>query len=366
MTTLSPSPRNGILDIKPYVPGAHKVQGHAEPIVLSANETPLGASPHAIAAFQNSANKLERYPDSAATQLREAIAEIYGLTADRIVCGSGSDELLSLLAQSYLSAGDEAIYTEHGFLVYKIAILASGATPVIAPEHNLTADINAILERVTSRTKMVFLANPNNPTGTYLPMEKVRKLRAELPDSVLLVLDAAYAEYVQRDDYEAGVKLVETTPNTVMTRTFSKIYGLAALRLGWAYCPDGIADVLNRVRGPFNVNAPALSAGAAAMQDVEHIERACRHNDTWLPWLASEIRKMNLEVTDSVANFLLIHFPETTKNASAADAFLKSNGIICRGAAGYGLGHCLRMTVGTEHENKAVIDTLSRFMSNND
>ncbi|MEO0809261.1 MAG: histidinol-phosphate transaminase [Pseudomonadota bacterium] len=363
MSTNFPHPRKGVLDIKAYVPGAHAATGFAEPIVLSANETPLGASPKAIAAYQAVSGRLERYPDGAATELREAIARTHGLNADNIVCGAGSDELLSLIAQAYLGSGDEAIYTEHGFLVYKIAILAAGATPVVAPESHLVADIDAILDRVTSSTRIVFLANPNNPTGTFVPIDEVRRLRKALPGDVLLVLDAAYCEYVRRNDYEPGMELVATTPNTLMTRTFSKIYGLAALRLGWAYCPAEVADVLNRVRGPFNVSAPAIAAGAAAIADLEHVERALQHNNIWLPWLTAEIRKLGLEVTDSVGNFILVHFPEGAKNASAGDAFLKANGIVVRSTGSYGLSHCMRVTVGREHENKALVEALKRFMA---
>ncbi len=358
----SPKPRKGILNIEAYVPGDHKIAGHVDPIVLSANETPLGPSPQATSAFLASAEKLERYPDGAANALKEAISKVYGLNPTHIVCGAGSDELLNLIAQAYLSEGDEAIYTEHGFLVYKIAILASDAIPVVAKERNFTADIYAILACVTDRTKIVFLANPNNPTGTFVPIKEVRRLRQELPDTVLLVLDGAYAEYVRRNDYEAGVELVSTTPNTVMTRTFSKIHGLAALRLGWAYCPAGIADVLNRIRGPFNVSAPAIAAGAAAIADLDHIERARHHNDIWLAWMTAEICKLGLQVTDSVGNFILIHFPEGTNNASAADTFLQKHRIIARKTNGYGLSNCLRLTIGTEVENKAVIATLSQFM----
>ncbi len=364
MSTTSPKPRQGVLDIQAYVPGAHEVEGHAEPIVLSANETPLGPSSAARAAFTALAGKLSRYPDGAATELRDAIAKVYGLNADNIVCGSGSDELLSLIAQTYLGAGDEAIYTEHGFLIYNIATLAAGATPVVAPERDLTADVDAILGCVTPKTKVVFLANPNNPTGTYLAFDEVRRLRDGLPDTVLLVLDAAYAEYVRRNDYESGMELVATTSNTVMTRTFSKIYGLAALRLGWAYCPAEVAAVLNRVRGPFNVNAAAVAAGAAAIADRGHIERAREHNDQWLQWLTHELRKLGLGVNDSVGNFVLVEFPrEPGKDAAAADQFLRRNGIIARGTGGYGLGHCIRITVGTERENKAVVAALSRFVA---
>ncbi len=364
MVSEGPKPRNGVMDIQAYVPGAHAVEGHADPIILSANETPLGPSPKAVAAFETLAGKLERYPDGAMTKLRDAIAQVYGLNPDNIVCGSGSDELLSLLAQSYLSAGDEAIFTEHGFLVYRIAILAAGATPVVAPERNMTASVDTILECVTDKTKVVFLANPNNPTGTYVPFDEVRRLRQALPQSVLLVLDAAYAEYVQRNDYESGLELVATTNNTVMTRTFSKIYGLAALRLGWVYCPQEIAGVLNRVRGPFNVNAAAMAAGAAAIADAEHVERARVHNDQWLPWLTAAVRDLGLDVTDSVGNFVLIHFDKAEgKSAAEADAYLKSKGIIARGTGGYGLGNSLRVTVGAEAENQAVVAALKDFLS---
>ena len=364
MTAPSPAPREGILNITAYVPGEHKVAGDVKPIVLSANETPLGPSAAAVAAYREAAETLHRYPDGSATVLRQAIADVYGLNAEHIVCGAGSDELLNLLAQSYLSSGDEAIYTEHGFLVYRIAILAAGGTPVVAPETNYTADVDAILGRVTTRTKMVFLANPNNPTGTYLPMEDVRRLRAGLPDNVLLVLDAAYGEYVRRNDYEAGLELVATTQNTVMTRTFSKVHGLAALRLGWVYCPGEVAGVLNRVRGPFNVSAPAIAAGAAAIADRGHIERSRAHNDKWLPWLTDQLRQLGLEVTDSVGNFVLVHFSdEPGRNAEAADAFLKSRGIIGRRVAGYGLPNALRLTVGTESDNRAVADACRAFLN---
>lgn len=233
MTTVGPVARPGILDIDAYVPGESKVPGGITPAKLSSNETPLGPSPKAIEAFRAAAAELERYPDGQATALRQAIARRYGLDVNRIVCGAGSDEILGLLARGFLGPGDEAIYTEHGFLVYRIAILTNGATPVVAPEKDLKTDVDTILARVTERTRVVFVANPNNPTGTYIPIEEVRRLRAGLREDILLVLDAAYAEYVSRNDYESGIELVATTSNTVMTRTFSKIHGLAALRIGW-------------------------------------------------------------------------------------------------------------------------------------
>jgi len=363
MAIAAPQPKPGILDIDPYVPGESKLPAGLRPIKLSSNETPLGPSPKAIAAFREAAVALERYPDGAATELRAAIAARYGLNPARIVCGAGSDELLTMLAHAYLGPGDEAIYTQHGFLLYRIIVLANGATPVVAPERDLRTDIGAILDRVSARTKVVFLANPNNPTGTYISFDEVRSLRAQLPSNVLLVLDAAYAEYVRRNDYESGIELVATTPNTVMTRTFSKIHGLAGLRLGWAYCPEEVADVLNRIRGPFNVSVPAMVAGAAAIADKAHEDASAAHNEHWLPWLSAEIEKLGLSVTPSVANFILVHFAKDGGlMADSADKFLKQRAIIVRKVGAYGLPDCLRVTIGTEADNRAVASALADFV----
>ncbi len=360
----SPTPRPGILDIQAYVPGESHIPGGLKPIKLSSNETPLGASAKAKQAFLVAAGELERYPDGGAVALRKAIAKVYGLDADRLVCGAGSDELIGLVTHAYVGPGDETLFPEHGFLMYRIATLANGGTPVTAPEKNLRTDVDALLARVTPRTKIVFLANPNNPTGTYIPFEDVRRLHAGLPKTVVLVLDAAYAEYVRRNDYEAGIELVGQSENVVMMRTFSKIHGLAALRLGWAYGPAAIIDVLNRIRGPFNVSAPAIAAGIAAIEDKAHQDAAIAHNERWLPWVAGECEMLGLKVTPSVGNFMLIHFPENgNKSAKAADAFLKSKAIILRAVAAYGLPNCLRLTIGTEADNRAVVAALAEFMS---
>jgi histidinol-phosphate aminotransferase len=359
-----PMPQPGISDISPYTPGKSGAPGATGRVFkLSANETPLGPSKAAIDAFKGAAERLEDYPEGSSRILREAIGHAFGLDPARIVCGAGSDEVLNLLGHAYLGPGDEAIMTEHSFLVYPIATKANGATPVVVPETNFTADVDAILKAVTPRTKMVWLANPNNPTGTYVPFDEVKRLHAALPPDVLLVIDAAYAEYVSRNDYEAGLELVATTENTVMTRTFSKIHGLAALRIGWMVGPAHIVDALNRIRGPFNVSTPAMLAGVASLTDAAHLERSRAHNAKWLAWLTDEIGKLGLKVTPSVANFVLIHFPQTKgKTADDADAFLTQRGLILRALKNYRLPHALRLTVGTEEANRLVVDGLRDFM----
>jgi histidinol-phosphate aminotransferase len=357
-----PAPKPGISDIAPYVPGKSGAKGKRV-FKLSSNESPLGPSPKAMEAYRAAASSLALYPDGAASDLREAIAARYGLNAQRIVCGAGSDELLQLLAHAYLRPGDEAVYTQHGFLVYPIAIKANGATAVVAPERDHKADIDAILACVSERTRMVFLANPNNPTGTYVSFDEIKRLHAGLKPGCLLVLDAAYAEYVRRNDYEAGIELVSQFENVVMTRTFSKIHGLAALRLGWAYCPEHVADTLNRIRGPFNVSAPALAAGVGAIADRDFVEQAIRHNEQWVDWLTRELTALGLKVTPSVGNFLLVHFPTAAaRNAPSADAFLSERGIVLRRMEGYGLPGALRLTVGDEEANRAVVAALAEFM----
>ncbi|HKA77666.1 MAG TPA: histidinol-phosphate transaminase [Pseudolabrys sp.] len=363
MTANRPQPRPGVLDIAPYVPGKSAAPGVAKVFKLSSNETPLGPSANAIAAYRAAGEHLEDYPDGSASALRNAIGAAFGLDPDRIVCGAGSDDLLNLLARAFLRDGDEAIYTTHGFLVYPIATMGTGAKAIAAPEKDFTANVDAILKAVTPATKIVFLANPNNPTGTYIPFDEVKRLQQELPSNVLLVLDAAYAEYVQRNDYESGIELVATTDNVVMTRTFSKIYGLAALRLGWMYGPAHVVDAVNRIRGPFNVNAPAIAAGIAAIKDTPHVERARAHNTRWLAWLTQEVGKLGLPVTPSAANFVLIHFPDTKgRTARDADAFLTKRGLILRQVGAYKLPNALRMSVGTEEANRLVVEALKEFL----
>ena len=358
-----PQPRSGVLDIAAYVPGRSKAAPGVKLYKLSSNESPLGPSEKARQAYLDIAARLEDYPDGGSTELREAIGAVHGLNPANIVCGNGSDDLLSLIAHAYLEPGDEAIFSDHAFLVYRIDTLASGGVPVSVPEKNFTVDVDAMLAKVSERTKLVFLANPNNPTGTYLPFEEVRRLHAGLPESVLLVLDAAYGEYVRRNDYEAGIELVSSSRNVVMTRTFSKIHGLAALRIGWCYGPAHVIDVLNRVRGPFNVNAAAIAAGVAAIRDREHVEAAVAHNDHWLGWTSEALGALGLEVTPSVGNFILIHFPdEDGRRASDADAYLVERGYVLRQVTAYGLPGALRMTIGTEEANRGVVEALKAFL----
>jgi histidinol-phosphate aminotransferase len=363
--TLAPKP--GVLDVPAYIGGRAKADGAERVFKLSSNESPFGPSPKALEAYHAAGAKIGLYPEGSAAILRDALAEHYGLEPGQIICGNGSDELLRLLAESYLRPKDEVLFSEYGFLVYKIAALANSATPVEVPEtetnHGLELRVDALLERVSGRTRMVFIANPNNPTGSYISASELRRLHAGLPASALLVLDAAYAEYVWHNDYDAGVRLVREADNVVMTRTFSKVYGLPGLRVGWMYGPKHIADTLNRMRNPFNVNGPAQAAAVAALGDIAFTDRAVDHNRKWLPWLTGEIRKLGLRVDDSAANFVLIHFTdEPGKRAADADRFLTSRGLILRGLTAYGLPHCLRLTVGTEEANRLVVHALAEFL----
>ncbi len=359
---MRPEPRPGVLDIAAYVPGkSHAPAGVDKVHKLSSNENPLGPSPKAIEAAKAVADKLALYPDGPATRLRETIATVHRLNPANIMAFNGSDEAIALLARTYVGEGDEGVYSEHGFLAYPIYIQAAGATAVIAKETDERADVDAILASVTPRTRIVFLANPNNPTGTYLPFEEVRRLHAGLPKNVLLVIDAAYAEFVRRNDYEAGVDLVAANENVVMTRTFSKVYGLGGARIGWIYAPSRIVDALERVRDPFNVNAMAIEAGIAAMLDRDHVERSVAHNDEWMRWTVAELEKLGLRVTPSVGNFILIHFPQG-RSAAAADEYLVARGYLLRRVAGYGFPDALRMTIGTEEANRGVVAALSEFL----
>lgn len=357
------TPRPGILDIEPYVGGESRLSGGARVIKLSSNEGALGPSPGAVAAYRQAAAEMHRYPDGGCTGLRAAIGERFGLDPERIVVGAGSDELLCLLARAYCGPGDEVLHTEHGFLMYPIIARSVGARPVAVAEVALTADVDGLLGAVTGKTRMVYLANPNNPTGSYLAADEMRRLRSGLPDGVLLVIDAAYSEYVTRDDYSPGIELVDGGDNVVMTRTFSKIFAMGGLRLGWAYAPPATVGLLNRLRMPFNVTGPTQAAGTAALGDRAFVDETRAHNEKWRAFLAGALGGIGLEVSPSVANFVLVGFPaEAGRDAAAADAYLKTHGIITRRVDNYGLPACLRITIGLEHEMKATADALKEFM----
>jgi len=361
---MRPAPKPGILDIRPYVAGRSDAPGVNRVFKLSSNEGALGPAPAAMAAFRAGEGELGLYPEGSARALREALAKAHGLDAARVVCGNGSDELLTLLANCYAGPGDEVLFSAHGFLVYRIATLANGAIPIAVPEPDLKTDIEAMLARVSQRTRLVYIANPNNPTGSVLAGAELKRLHAGLPKAALLVIDAAYAEYVTREDYEPGAALVEAHENVVMTRTFSKIHALAGLRVGWAYCPAHVADVLNRVRGPFNVNIAAQRAALASLSDTAHIAAAMRHNEIWRAYLTQNIRRLGLACADSAGNFVLIAFPKDAgRTAGDADKFLTARGIVLRPTGAYGLPNALRITVGTEEANRLAIDVLAEFMA---
>lgn len=364
--TTAPQPRPGIMDIAAYVGGESSAPGVDRVMKLSSNEGALGPSPKAMEAYAALAAELHRYPDGGAVSLRDALAARWGLDPACLVCGAGSDELIGLLTKAYAGPGDEILFCAHGFLMYAIAAKSVGATPVKVPEKpGFVMDIDALLAAVTPRTKILFLANPNNPTGTYLPASEVARLHAGLPPSVLLILDAAYAEYVSDQAYTAGAELVARAQNVVMLRTFSKIYGMAALRLGWGYCSPAVADVLNRVRGPFNVGAAAQAAGAAALADEDFVTAVRAHNDKWLPYLSEKLTAAGLTVVPSVGNFLLVQFPGGALSADAAYEYMAARGIIVRKMGAYGLPDHLRITVGTEEEVRATADALAAFMRRN-
>ncbi len=352
-----PTPQPGILDIAPYLPGKSGKPG-SQALKLSANESPLGASPAAMAAFTNAASQLAIYPEGSSRLLREALGEVHGVDPARIVCGNGSDDLLHLIAQTYLGEGDEAVMSRYGFSVYPIITQATGARIVMVDEADYRADVDALLAAVTPRTKVVWLANPNNPTGTYLSGEEVRRLHAGLRPDILLVVDNAYAEYVTAADFELGQELALSTDNVIMVRTFSKM-GLAALRIGWMVAPAAVVDAIHRIRGPFNVNLPAQLAGAAATRDTAFTARLCEHNARWRDWLVAELSGNRLRAIPSQANFVMVLF-ESPERAAAAFTKLAEAGYIVREiGASYGIDQGLRISIGTEAAMRGVAQVLN-------
>jgi histidinol-phosphate aminotransferase len=356
----SPKAHDWIMEMAAYVPGRSTVDGIAEPVKLSSNESVFGASPKAVEAFRETAGNLMRYPDANSNDLRDAIAEIHGLEADKIICGAGSDEILTLLIHSFAGPGDEVIYSQYGFMVYAIQTRAVGATGIPVPNKNWAADIDGILEAVTEDTKLVFVDNPNNPTGAYNTWAEIERLHAGLPDSVVLVLDAAYAECVTADDYQAGEALVKRADNVIMTRTFSKMYALAGLRVGWAYGAPGIIDMIGRVRMPFNVCVPGHPAAIEAIKDQAHLQASVDFNTKWRLWLTAELRALGLDAIESQTNFVLVEFPKGDRSAAACNAFLTSRGYLVRALPP--LPDHLRISLGTAEQNQGVIALIKEFL----
>jgi len=362
-TASRPVPKAGILDIAQYVGGKSKIEGVEHPIKLSSNENILGCSDAAKAAYAEAAARLNMYPDGKAGPLREAVAARYSLEPERLVFGCGSDEIFALINQVFLEPGDNIIQGEHAFAAYAIGARACQGEVRKAPETRYTVDVDELLKLVDERTRIVFVANPANPTGTWINGEEVRRLHAGLPPSVVLVLDGAYAEFATDGSYEDGVALARTAENVVVTRTFSKLHGLAALRVGWGYCPPHIADAIERIRPPFNVNIPAQEAAIAALGDEDFQRRSIALMEQWRPWLTQQLGGCGLDVVPSAANFLLVGFPKTPGRTSKdAEAFLASKGLIVRAVGGYGLPDHLRITIGLEEHNRAVADALAEFM----
>ena len=357
MTIITPQP--GIMDIELYQGGGAHLDGISNVVKLSSNENPFGPSEAAKTALAKVVHNMHRYPSTDHGALRAAIGEVHGVDADRVVCGVGSDEIIAFLCQAYAGPGDEVIHTEHGFAMYRISTLANGATPVEVRERERVTDVDAILAACTERTKLVFLANPNNPTGTMIGDAEMARLADGLPGQALLVIDGAYAEYVE--GYDGGAGLVDGRANVVMTRTFSKLYGLGGLRVGWGYGPDHVVDVLNRVRGPFNLSIAALAAAEAAVRDIAWVEKCRNDNNRMRIWLAEALAGHGVVSDTSLANFILARFADQ-KEAEACDEYLKSQGLIVRKVAGYNLPNCLRITVGDEPSCRRVAHAVGQFM----
>lgn len=357
--TASIRPQPGILDIALYQGGASKIPGHAEPLKLSSNENPFGPSPAALAAMAGALTDSHRYPATDHLELRRAIAEVHGLAVDNIICGVGSDEILHFLCQAYAGPGDEVLHTEHGFGMYRISALACGATPVQVPERERHVDIDAIIAAITPATRLIFIANPANPTATLLADGAIERLANALPDQCLLVLDGAYVEFAEGCD--GGRALLEARGNIVMTRTFSKAYGLGGLRVGYGYGPRPIIDTLNRIRGPFNLSGVALAGATAAVRDVEWVAECLRVNAGERARLVGGLRQLGIACDESHANFVLARFADEA-TADAADAWLQAQGIIVRAPKSYGLPHCLRITVGQPEDNARVLAALNGFV----
>ncbi len=357
-----PVPHAGIQAISPYIGGEAKVAGHTQPLRLASNENPLGCSERARAAYLQAAHELHRYPDGNAAGMRAAIGAAYDLDPAQIMCGAGSDELIALLCKAYTQPGDEVLYPQYGFLMYRLSALTVGAIPVAAPAHGLDADPATLFAAISPRTKIIFLANPNNPTGTWWPADKLAAFIAAVPAHIVIALDNAYTEYVTEPDYSDGIEYIAQYPNVIILRTFSKIYGLAALRLGWAYGSAAVIDALNRTRGPFNVNAPAQFAGIAALQDQNFVQASITSNAAGKETFIAAMHNSSVTMHASVGNFMLLDYG-MAERASHVHNYLKENGILVRPMDSYGLPHCLRMTIGLPEDMQYVAATIIKALT---
>ena len=351
-------PQPGIMEIALYEGGKAAVAGVTNVVKLSSNENPFGPSDKSKDAFARSVHTLHRYPSTDHASLREAIGEVHKLDPSRIICGVGSDEIITFLCQAYAGPKEEVVFTEHGFLMYRISALAVGATPVEVAERDRTTDVDAILRACNRRTRLVFIANPNNPTGTMISQAEIERLADGLPPQAILVLDGAYAEYVE--GFDGGASVVSARENVVMTRTFSKIYGLGGLRIGWAYGPKAIIDVLNRIRGPFNLSNTQLDTAEAAVRDQDYVNRCRADNARMRNWLAEALAALGVPSDTSMANFILARFA-SPEEAEACDTFLQAQGLIVRRVSSYKLPHCLRITVGDEAAGRRVAHAIAQF-----
>ncbi len=359
MTQLSAQP--GILKIAAYKQGQSELDGIKNPIKLSSNESPLGPSPRAVVAYEQVAKELFRYPDGSQHDLIEAIAGRFSLMESQIICGNGSDEVIQMLIRAFVGPGDEVIISEYAFAMCRIHALAQGAEVITAPEPDLVPSVDEILSRVTNKTRMIAIATPNNPPGRYLTKAELYRLHENLPGNILLLVDSAYADFVEAEDYDSGLDLANNAKNVVMTRTFSKLYGLSGLRIGWALCDESIIDILQRIRTPFNTNAPALAAATAAVLDTEYESMIRNHNNGWLIKMSERLAKLGIDIIPSVTNFILMRFPDDSRyNAVKAGDYLLSQGIIPRPVGEP--ENCLRITIGLDHENEAAIKALTDFM----
>ena len=346
-----------------YVTGLSKFRDKVAKVKLSANESALGPSPKAIKEYLRLSKNFKRYPDSEGVNLRKIIAKKFKLDLNRIILGSGSDQILELICKAFLRKGDEVIVPKYSFLIYRLYSQMNGAKILYSKEKNFTISVDDILKKVTKKTKIVFLANPNNPTSTYVDKKKLLFLRKKLRSNILLVVDDAYFEYVKQKDYSSGLQLFSNFKNVIVTRTFSKIYGLAGLRVGWGYGSKEIINSLNQYKPPFNINSPALSAAEAAIKDDAWLNKEIKHVKTWNDKFYKEFKKLNIETHKSFTNFLLINFNKIKKNSSRIFKLLAGAGILVRKMDNYGIKNSLRVTIGKNDENKKLILKLRKVIN---